>query len=146
LARALGPRLDILFTERLYEILMPRLQTLTTAYLDTIDFTPLVERHLDTVQTELESTWAARIDMAVEAKSSTLYEQASRSQANAIQAITDVSNDALANFGLASAAAQANFGLASAAVQTLDAQMDERHRQLRSLGDDLATLIAGSPR
>jgi hypothetical protein len=131
LARAIGPRLDLLFAERLDEILMPRLQLLTTAHLNNVDFAPLVERHLDTVQLELESTWTERIDAAVDAKSSLLHEQATRHQANAIASITDVSNEAMANFGLASAAAQ-----------TLVEQMDARHLQLRSLGDEIEVLIA----
>jgi acetolactate synthase regulatory subunit len=106
LARALGPRLGILFADRLDDILMPRLQQLAPGLFGTIDLAPLVQRRLDTMHNELESTWNTRIDMVVESKSSILREQAIRLQDQATQSITAVSNDALANFGLASAAAQ----------------------------------------
>jgi hypothetical protein len=85
-----------------------------------IDLAPLVERHLDTLLRDFESTWTSRIDVA----SSVLREQAVRLQDQAIQSITTVSNDALTNFGLASATAQ-----------TLVEQMNERHRPLTSLAD-----------
>jgi hypothetical protein len=123
LAIALGPRLDIFFADRLDDILMSRLQQLAPGFLGTIDLAPLVERHLDTLLRDFESTWTSRIDMA----SSVLREQATRLQDQAIQSTTTVSNDALAKFGLASAAAQA-----------LVEQMNERHRQLTSLADMIA--------
>jgi hypothetical protein len=59
---------------------MPRLQQLAPVCFGTIDLAPLVERHLDTMHIELESTWNIRIDMAVESKRSILREQATRLQ------------------------------------------------------------------
>jgi hypothetical protein len=80
LARALGPRLDILVADRLDDILMLRLQQMAPGFFGAIDLASLVERHFDHMHSEVESTWNIRIDMAVESKSSILREQAIRLQ------------------------------------------------------------------
>jgi hypothetical protein len=84
LAFALGRRLDILFVDRLDDILMPRLQQLAPGFLRTIDLDPLVERHLDSLQKDFGATWTARIEMA----SSVLRKQTIRLQEQAIRSIT----------------------------------------------------------
>jgi hypothetical protein len=83
IGRALvGPRLDILIADRLDDIITPHLQQLTTVLVGTIDLAPLAERHLDIVQSELEVTWNARIEIAVDSQSFILHRQASRLQAH----------------------------------------------------------------
>jgi hypothetical protein len=96
LARALGPRLDILFADCLGAILMTRMQQqlTSTAFLGTIDLAPLVQRHLDTIQSALESTWTTRIDRPSTRKAPSFANRP-------VAPKTKPSDDALANFGLA---------------------------------------------
>jgi hypothetical protein len=130
LSRALGPRLDVIIAEHLEALLAPRLRAMVTEVFDTHDPAPMIERHLDTMHHELETTWQTRIDTAVESQGAILRDQARRSEADAIRSINTVTEQSFSEIGVATAMAQ-----------TLVEQMDERYLRLQSLGTDLTVLI-----